>query len=72
MVMLTRLLPRRLLTLLFAVRTTRAQARQSDDLGMLALVLAVVVALRTFRQERARQRREGRVTHSTLTEYLDR
>jgi len=72
MVLLSRLLPKRLLTVFLAARSTRQQARQSDDLGIVAVLAAIAMALWTFRKERVRSRREGVETGMTLDEYLDR
>ena len=72
MIMLNRLLPRRMMTVLLAARTTRAQAKQSDDLGMVAIAAAIVMALWTYRSEKAKQRREVERPGQSLTEYLDR
>lgn len=58
------------MTTLLAVRTTRSQARQSEDLGFIALLIAILVALWTYRSERNMKRREERVTSASLEDAL--
>lgn len=70
MLLLSRILPKRLNTALIAARTTRKQAQQSDDFGGVAIVLAMVAALWTYRSEQRKREATGRERRVTLREVL--
>lgn len=71
MLLLSRILPKRLLRTLLAVRTTRQQAKKSDQFGGVAWAVALIVGVWTYRSEKQQQREEQRLTRTTLRELLD-